>query len=60
MLLTDNSMMDKKKIILKLHKQFAHPAPLKLRALLQDADVLDKGYNDLIEQTSAQCEICIK
>ena len=50
--------MDKKKIAVKLHKQFSHPRSNRWHKLLKDRDVKDKELFNLIEQVEADCVIC--
>ena len=52
-------MKSDEKIILKLHKQFAHPAPEKLKKLLVSAG-RGKNFLDIVDQVSKNCEICQK
>ena len=49
---------DKVKTLLKLHRQFAHPRPRKLKSLLQDADIWRDDYQDLLEEIDRKCELC--
>ena len=52
--------MDKKKIAVKLHKQFSHPRGNKLHKLhklLRDGDTKDRELFNLIEQVEADCVI---
>lgn len=46
------------KMLLKLHRQFAHPPMKKLSALLQDAGKWQEEYKDLLEQICKNCDIC--
>ena len=43
------SSVDKKKIAVKLHKQFSHPRSNKLHKLLRDGDIQDRKLFNLIE-----------
>ena len=50
---------DKKASLLKLHRQFAHPATQKLVALLKDAgcaDIEDAG--PILDDIRANCDVC--
>ena len=51
---------DKKIIIEKLHKQFAHPTGRRLKALLRDAGVQDNSYEKYVDEISDSCQICKK
>ncbi len=56
----DKTTEEKEKVILKLHKQFAHPTSHRLIALLRDAGVTDKGSIDTVNEITISCEICKK
>lgn len=43
---------------LKLHRQFAHPPPERLKKLLRDSDITDKKLLKFIDQVSAECVTC--
>ena len=49
---------EKKKVIQKLHRQFAHPSATSLKALLKSADVLDKESEEKITEITENCTIC--
>ena len=42
----------------KLHKQFAHPIPQKLKKLLKNAGVDDKAVFQAVDRISNNCDIC--
>ena len=42
----------------KLHKQFAHPTPVKLKKLLYDAGVDDKLVMGVVDKVSNECDVC--
>ena len=50
------SQEEKKKLITKLHRQFAHPTAKSLKAIMKDA--LDDDCATLIEEISSKCEVC--
>ena len=54
------SQEDMKKVVTKLHKQFAHPSSNRLKCLLKDAGVLTKDRSKMIDELSANCTICAK
>ena len=54
----DKSYEDKKRIVQKLHRQFAHPSARNLKALMKDADAVDSEMNEIIEQISDNCNVC--
>ena len=54
------NLKGKKKMVVKLHRQFAHPTERKLKLLLSDAGVCDKDFNALVKEVSEDCEICLK
>ena len=56
--LEEMGRQDKVKTLLKLHRQFAHPRPRKLKSLLQDADIWRDDYQDLFEEIDRKCELC--
>lgn len=51
---------EKRKCVLKLHKQFAHPTRKRLSQLLMDAGVEDTEYFRLVEEVTDDCNICRK
>ena len=46
------------KVILKLHRQFGHPAMVKLKGLLNDAGIWKPEYNSVLSDISEKCKIC--
>ena len=54
----DKSYEDKKRIVQKLHRQFAHPSARNLKDLMKNADAVDSEVNEIIEQISNNCNIC--
>lgn len=50
--------MEKRRVIDKLHKQFAHPTSHRLKALLRDAGVEDDEYYRHIEEVADDCQVC--
>lgn len=50
---------DKKKVVLKLHKQFAHPSGQRLKLLMKDAGVMHE-YIKLVDEIVNNCDICKK
>ena len=53
--------MDKKElksIILKLHRQFAHPPKECLTALLKDAKVWRAEHDEILSDVTAKCQLC--
>ena len=55
-----NEETDRKKIALKLHKQFAHPPPERLKALIRTAGKADSKLNEEIDLVSKSCETCVR
>ena len=51
---------EKKTVVEKLHKQFAHPTGRRLKALLKDAGVQDDNYDKYIDEISENCQVCKK
>ena len=51
---------NKKKIALKLHKQFAHLTPHRLKSLIRMAGKQDKELFDKIDEISRTCDVCIR
>ena len=49
---------ERTKKITKLHKQFAHPHPDRLKALVRNAGTDDKCVLDTIDEVSANCDVC--
>ena len=56
----DDTEEEKKKALLKLHRQFSHPSARRLKLLLQDANFEDKESFKLIEEITEDCDICKK
>ncbi|XP_071114334.1 uncharacterized protein [Haliotis cracherodii] len=46
------------KVILKLHRQFAHPPERKLVALMKDAGVWQNEFQDTISKIYRNCQMC--
>ena len=60
-LLVNKNQKSKRDIALKLHRQFAHPAPDKLVKLLNSAGQPwneDQQLKDLINDISKECNVC--
>ena len=55
-----NSCNDNKKMAIKLHKQFAHPASERLIKLLRDAKKSSVKLEQEIKSISENCDICCK
>ena len=53
-----NSDEEIRKKALKLHRQFAHPPPSRLKNLLQDSGVKDKKVFEYIDLVSKECDTC--
>ena len=51
---------EKKRMLLKLHRQFAHPSNQKLIELLKNAKCWEKDYACLLEEISKKCDICTR
>ena len=49
---------DVKKKALKLHWQFSHPPPSRLKKLLQDSGIKDKKVFEFVDLVSKECETC--
>ena len=47
-----------KKQVLKLHKQFAHPKPEKLKLLIKNSGISSNNINQAVDEISDACEIC--
>ena len=54
----EKSFDQKKKIIHKLHRQFAHPSAKNLKALMKNADAFDSDCEEIINSISEKCEVC--
>ena len=53
-----NNLTESRRIILKLHKQFAHPHPKRLKKLIQDSGISNQSVFDIVHEVSDKCEIC--
>jgi hypothetical protein len=48
------------KVAHKLHKQFGHPTPVKLIALLKNAGVLNKALETAVNSVCSSCDVCAR
>lgn len=53
-----DDVQDTTKKVQKLHRQFAHPAPERLKKLVRDSGVRDKKIMDMIDEVSTKCDVC--
>ena len=51
---------EKRKVAVKLHRQFGHPDSSKLKSILKDAKIEDQVLNYEIESLDTSCESCQK
>ena len=58
--LSEKTVSQKQRIAEKLHRQFSHAKSDKLKVLLRDAEVKDKGLEDLLDRSDDSCSICKK
>ena len=58
--LSEKTVSQKQRIAEKLHQQFSHAKSDKLKVLLTDAEVMDKGLEDLLDRLDDSCSICRK
>ncbi|KAK6191181.1 hypothetical protein SNE40_002919 [Patella caerulea] len=56
--LENNSPKERYNILLKLHRQFAHPPMKRLITLLKDAGVWKEDYTEILQGISNNCQIC--
>lgn len=49
---------EKRKVILKLHRQFAHPSSKKLTALMKDAGIWAAEYQSIVDDIYSCCDLC--
>lgn len=49
---------EKKKILIKLHKQFGHASADQLSQLLKSAGTSDANTLDMIQRVTEECEVC--
>ena len=56
--LDDVDEAERHKILLKLHRQFAHPSRRRLMALLKDAGVWKNDYLDILSTIEENCQLC--
>ena len=54
----EKSFDQKKKMIHKLHRQFAHSSDKNLTALMKSADVFNSDCEEIIHSISEKCEVC--
>ena len=56
--LDDVDKVERHKILLKLHRRFAHPSKRRLMALLKDAGVWKIDYLDILSTIEKNCQLC--
>ena len=56
--LSSKSPKEKKDVALKLHKQFGHPEALKLKKLVNEAELRDPELLQKIYEVSDNCDTC--
>ena len=54
----EKSFDQKKKVIHKLHEQFAHPSAKNLKDLMKNADAFDSDCEKMMNSISEKCEVC--
>ena len=52
------SEAERQNVLLKLHRQFAHPSKRRLIALLKGAGVWDGDYLDILTTIAENCQLC--
>ena len=57
---SEKTVSQKQRIAEKLHRQFSHAKSDQLKVLLRDAEVMDKGLEDLSDRLNDSCSICKK
>ena len=57
---TNCDFKQKEKMVIKLHKQFAHPTAKHLKMLLQDAGVFDDDCQKVLNDLNENCDLCLK
>ena len=50
----------KEKMVIKPHKQFAHPSAKRLKTLLEDAGVYDNDCQKVLDKLQETCDVCLK
>ena len=58
--INDKSLAEKRKMCVKLHRQFSHPSKEKMNGLVNSAGIEDLEFLKVLEETADKCEICIK
>lgn len=56
--LSDVSSAEQRKILLKLHRQFAHPTDVKMISLLKDAGVWRESLSGTVTDIYNSCNLC--
>ena len=49
----------KKSQVIKIHKQFGHASTENIKKLINNAGLLDKGLNAIIENVVQSCDTCV-
>ena len=58
--IASKDLAEKKKICLKLHRQFSHPSYEKMSCLIKDAGIEDQDFLKICREITSSCEICCK
>lgn len=56
--LEEISNEERQKVILKLHRQFAHPPEKRLIAFMKDAGAWKEDYRSLVSSIQSSCDLC--
>ena len=56
--LSSKGTEEKRKMVLKLHRQLSHPSEEHLRSLVTSAGIKDQEFLKLIETVTDECEVC--
>ena len=54
------TLQEKENVLKKLHRQFGHPSAQSLKAVLRNAEAIDKECVKIIDHINKTCEVCLR
>ena len=59
-LFISQDIKEKEELVIKLHKQFAHPSAKHLKPLLEDVRIYDSDCQKVSDKLQETCDVCLK
>ena len=59
-MILEKDLSENKSQVIKIHTQFGHASIENLKKLINNAGLLDKGLNVIIENVVQSCDICVR